>query len=120
MKWKKPSQQLIDAFNRLVPDEEGVEKRKMFGYPCSFVNNNMFMGIHQENMFLRLSEHDRPLFLKLNETRYFEPIAGRFMKEYVVVPQWMLEKQNEVQNWIRKSLKYVSSLPPKIKEKNKK
>lgn len=120
MTWKKPSQQLVDIFNQLVPDEEDIEKRIMFGYLCSFVNDNMFMGVQQENIFLRLSERDRASFLKLNQTHHFKPIAGRSMKEHVVVPQWMLEQKKEAQNWIRKSLKYVSSFPPKIKEKNMK
>jgi TfoX/Sxy family transcriptional regulator of competence genes len=71
MKWIEPSQQLVDTFEHLVPEAAGVEKRKMFGYPCSFVKGNMFMGLFQESMILRLSEKDREALLRLGQARQF-------------------------------------------------
>ncbi len=85
MKWHKPSQQLIDTFNHIAPEGTSIEKRKMFGYPCSFVNNNMFMGLYQKGLFLRLSEQDREMFLQLEQAQRFEPMPGRSIEEYVVV-----------------------------------
>lgn len=117
MKWQKPSQKLIDTYNSIVPDDSIIEKRKMFGYPCSFVNRNMFLGTHNENLFLRLSEPDRKEFLALPETKQFEPMPGRIMKEYVIIPSWLIEKRVELDQWIGKSLKYALSLPPKNKKK---
>jgi len=119
MKWKKAPQQLIDTFNHIAPEGPGIEKRKMFGYPCRFVNRNLFMGLHQENMILRLSEQDRKAFLKLKQAHQFEPMPGRIMREYVLVPSWMLENTNQLNEWIKKSLTYVSSLPPKVKKMKK-
>jgi TfoX/Sxy family transcriptional regulator of competence genes len=115
MKWIRSSRGLVDIFEHLVPDARGVEKRKMFGYPCSFVNGNMFVGLYQENMFLRLSDNDRAAFLKFENARLFEPMPGRPMKEYVVVPQQMLSKIL-LKKWIRKSLEYASELPPKVRK----
>jgi len=117
MKWIKPSQQLVDTFERLVPVAAGVGKRKMFGYPCSFVKGNMFMGLFQESMILRLSEKDREAFLKLEQARQFEPMPGRTMKEYVVVPLYMLKDTGTLKKWIGKSLDHTSGLPPKQKKK---
>ena len=113
----KPSQQLIDTFERLVPVAAGVQKRKMFGYPCSFVKGSMFMGLFQESMILRLSEKDREAFLRLEQARQFEPMPGRMMREYVVVPAYMLKDPNVLNRWIRRSLEYASGLPPKRKKK---
>ena len=31
------------------------EKRPMFGYPAYFINKNMFAGLFQDKLFLRLS-----------------------------------------------------------------
>ena len=120
MKWQKPSQQLIDTFNCIVPEGTSIEKRKMFGYPCSFVNNNMFMGLYQEGLFLRLSEQDRERFLQLEKAQRFEPMPGRIMKEYVVVPSWMIKETTLLQDWVKRSLEYVSGLPPKVKKKKRK
>jgi len=119
MEWEKPSGEVVETFNRIVPDSPIVEKRKMFGYPCRFVNGNMFMGVHQQNIFIRLPEQDRAEFLKLNEARLFEPMPGRPMKEYVVVPIWLLEEPIELEEWIEKSLAYVSEMPPKSKKTKK-
>ena len=119
MKWTKPSRQLIEIFNDVVPEDKGVDRRKMFGYPCAFKNGNMFMGLHQKNMFLRLSKEDREAFLELNLAGQFEPMPGRIMREYVVVPFWILKDKKKLKEWIRKSLAYVSSLPQKPKKKQK-
>ena len=119
MKWQKPSQKLIDIYNSIAPNDSIIEKRKMFGYPCSFVNRNMFFGTHNENLFLRLSESDRIEFLALPEAKQFEPMPGRIMKEYVIIPTWLIEKRDELNQWIGKSLKYVLSLPPKTKKKKR-
>jgi len=120
MKWQKPSQGIIETYERIIPDIPLVEKRKMFGYPCGFVNRNMFLGTFQESIFIRLSEPDREEFLNLPDSKRFEPMPGRVMKEYVIVPPWLLEKNKELNSWIQKSLDYVSSLPPKTKKKKRK
>lgn len=120
MKWKKPSAEVIEAFERILPDAAGVEKRKMFGFPCSFVKGNMFMGVHQDDIFIRLSDFDREEFLHLDQARRFEPMPGRVMKEYVVLPVWLLDNPAELDEWIGKSLTHVSNLPPKAKKKKKK
>lgn len=115
--WQRSSAEIIDVFDQILPDLPAVEKRKMFGYPCSFVNGNMFMGIHQEDIFLRLSESDRREFLKLDQAHLFEPMPGRPMQEYVILPSWLLKDPARLEKWIEKSLAYVSSLPRKAKKK---
>lgn len=91
-KWKKSSPKLIEAFERVLPQVAGVEKRKMFGYPCAFVNDIWFIGCHQENdLVLRLSDQDRKAFLTLHQAHQFEPMLGRPLKEFVVIPLWMLD-----------------------------
>jgi len=48
--------------------------------------------------------------------------SGLKVAEYTdaVWPPWLLEKKEELNRWIQKSLDYVSSLPPKIKKKKQK
>jgi TfoX/Sxy family transcriptional regulator of competence genes len=42
---------------------EGVERRSMFGCPVAFVNGNMFTGVHNDEVSVRLSDADRTHFL---------------------------------------------------------
>jgi TfoX/Sxy family transcriptional regulator of competence genes len=118
MKWEKPSAEIIKTFEKIVPVITGVEKRKMFGLPCVFINSNMFMGVHQDNIVLRLSKSDRESFLKLEGAKAFEPQPGRIMREYVVFPEWIIENESTdiLNDWIYKSFEYAASLPPKEKK----
>ena len=118
MKWEKPSAEIISTFEKIVPVIAGVEKRKMFGLPCVFINSNMFMGVHQNNIVLRLPLGDREAFLKLEGAQVFEPQPGRIMKEYVVFPEWLFENNSVdiLNDWIYKSFEYAASLPPKEKK----
>jgi TfoX/Sxy family transcriptional regulator of competence genes len=89
------------------------EHRLMFGYPCAFVNGNMFAGLFQSGMFLRLSESGRVAFLKLKGASRFEPMRGRFMREYVVAPSGMARQPDVAAGWLRRAYEYGSSLPVK-------
>ena len=42
------------------------------------------------------------------------------MKEYVVIPEWMIDDEFIINNWIEKSFEYTSGLPLKLKGKLKK
>lgn len=118
MKWEKPSVEIINTFEKIVPLIAGIERRRMFGLPCIFVNSNMFMGVHQNNIILRLSKSDRVEFLQLKGAKAFEPQPGRIMKEYAVFPEWMFNQESTetLNDWIYKSFEYAASLPPKEKK----
>lgn len=116
MKWRKPSEELVKLFEEITPGPPATAK-KMFGFPAAFVNGNMFMGLHQEDMILRLPEGSRAELLKMN-ARIFEPMPGRPMREYVIVPPSLLRDRNKLSSWVQKALEYGSSLPPKAGKKS--
>ena len=120
MAWTKSPETLIALFDGIVPDAPGVERRKMFGYPCAFVNGNMFMGLHQDNMVLRLGPDERAAFIERYDTALFDPMGGRPMKEYPVVPAALFDDDALMGGWVAKSLAYASSLPKKEKKPRKK
>jgi len=101
--WGKSSPELIALFESVAPDQRGVEARKMFGWPARFVNGNMFMGLHEETLIMRLSEADRTEFLKSKGASIFEPMPGRKMQEYVVAPGAMVKQPEELRKWLQKS-----------------
>jgi len=114
-KWKKSSPELIELFQTTMDAFEGIERRKMFGYPCSFMRGNMFTGLHEENWVLRLDEKGLEEIKKTWKALPFEPMEGKKMKQYVLLPKEMLCDSESLRNWINLSLQYVSSLPPKVK-----
>ena len=110
--WSKSPPGLVEVFEAVFPGSPAVA-RQMFGYPAGFVNGNMFMGLFQEEMNLRLGPADRSELLAMQGAATFEPMAGRPMKEYVTVPSSLLASPEELEPWVARALAYGASLPPK-------
>ena len=117
MTWKKPEFELTVFLEQLVKPYQ-CEKKQMFGFPVYFVNNNMFTGVFEDGIFLRLMPEDKAEILReYDEITPFTPL-GRTMKEYVFVPESYFESPDFCDKWLGESYKFVSSLP--IKEKKAK
>ncbi len=86
------------------------------GYSCVFAKGNMFAGLHEAGMVLRLPDEHRVKFLRLKGAEQFEPMPGRVMREYGVVPKVLLKAPEQLREWVEKSLFYVLSLPAKAKK----
>lgn len=113
--WEKSSLELVALFEALIPKEAGVSQKKMFGWPCCFVNGNLFTGLHKQSMIFRLSDADRTAFLKLDGAADFEPMPGRKMKGYAMLANPLSRDREELQAWVRRSLEFARGLPTKSK-----
>jgi TfoX/Sxy family transcriptional regulator of competence genes len=119
MVWRKSPSELIVRFHAVLPNDPAVERRQMFGYPCAFVNGHMFTGLHQENMIVRLNDADRARLLNLPGSGIFEPMPGRPMREYGIVPPAVIADDRAVAKWLKLGLDYLKSIPPKQKKAKK-
>ena len=118
--WRKSPAQLVDLFAAVLPNESNIEKRQMFGYPCAFVNGNMFTGLHQESLIVRLAEDQRTNLIKEDGASQFEPMPGRVMREYVSLPDAILNNRSRLVEIVASAIDYAASLPPKVKKPRKK
>lgn len=119
MAWQKSPPELIERFHTLVPDLPGVERRQMFGYPAAFVNGHLFMSLFQEHMVLRLAPADGAALIAMPGGAPFEPMAGRRMTGYALVPPPVLADTAAVTDWIGRAYSFVSAKPPKEKKPRK-
>jgi len=101
----------------LLPAAKDITVRPMFGNLSAFVSGNMFLGVYGEDLFVRLPESDRAELLKNEGAAVFEPMKGRQMKEYVVVPRQWTRDPTKIEPWVKKSLEWSSKLPPKRPKK---
>ncbi|MCD6020986.1 MAG: hypothetical protein K0R20_696 [Actinomycetia bacterium] len=111
-KLPKPTDETKDFFASIVPDHPAVSIRPMFGQLSAFVNGNMFMGIFGDDVLVRLAEADRAEVLGAGGS-VFEPMAGRPMKEYVVLPSAWRDDPARIREWVARSLDHAEELPPK-------
>jgi TfoX/Sxy family transcriptional regulator of competence genes len=111
--WKKTSPELVAAFDHALPTTPSVTRRPMFGYASAFVNGNMFAGTFRETIVVRLAADDRVALLKLKGAAPFEPMKGRPMKEYVVVPASIVATPKALGSWIERGHQYALGLPAK-------
>jgi TfoX/Sxy family transcriptional regulator of competence genes len=117
--WEKAPPELVERFHAALPDDPRVERRKMFGYDCAFVKGQMFAGLFQRDMMMRLAEADRGALLAIPGAARFEPMPGRPMKEYVRVPPALLGDRHALAGWVRRSFAYAASLPAKARAPRK-
>jgi TfoX/Sxy family transcriptional regulator of competence genes len=115
MAWERPSAELTARFDACLAKAAGVERRQMFGCPCAFVNGNMFCGLHEERIVLRLPEAERAALLAQPSTGPFT-VKGRTMREYVVIEKALERSPKEIAAWMRQALNYAQSLPAKSKQ----
>jgi len=119
-KWKKSPQELINVFYEVMNNFPQTELRKMFGYPCAFINGNMCVGLHENNMIVRLDSNAREKALNSKKGDFFAPMKGRIMKEYIALSQEIIFEQVQLKKMIDKSVKYAETLPLKVKKNKKK
>jgi TfoX/Sxy family transcriptional regulator of competence genes len=111
MKFEKAPAALVATFDRALL-AAGGERRQMFGYPCAFEQGQMFGGIFGPTLIVRLDEAAREAFLREGASP-FEPMPGRRMKEYVVLPAAVVADDAALAGWFGKARAYARTLPPK-------
>ncbi len=107
----KAPEEMVRLFENAMMEFPMATQRKMFGYPAAFVNGNMFAGLFQDRMFLRLSDEDRAAIRKEYGTPLFEPMPGRPMRGYVEVPRYVLKSPRLLRTWLTKGMVYTKTLP---------
>jgi TfoX/Sxy family transcriptional regulator of competence genes len=102
-----------EFFRSILPEDSRVTIRPMFGNVSAFVNGNMFAGLFGNDLFVRVSEQSRKELLDIKGASLLEPMKGKPMKEYVVIPRAWHSQHEIVRLWVTRSLDWTSRLPPK-------
>jgi len=111
-KWEPPGPEVIARFAACLPKDDGIERRRMFGCPCAFINGNMFAGVHEQRVIVRLDDPERAALAAQEDVRPFT-VMGRTMREYVAFERPLQRTPRELSAWLRKALAYAASLPPR-------
>lgn len=104
--WKNVPPELAARFLAALPDAANVERRQMFGCPCAFVNGNMFAGLHEDRLIVRLPDEaaQRPCV-----------IMGRTMKQYALFADALTLAPEAMAQWVQRGYAFTQALPAKVK-----
>jgi len=100
--------ELEELFDKALP--AGAEKRELDGSPAAFHNGHMFARLRKDQMVVRLTEADRKALLALPGAAVFEPIKGRPMAEYAVLPDSFFDAPEQIAAWFARGKKHVAAL----------
>ena len=118
MQFPKRDEATTKFFEKVVPVGPAVKIRPMFGHKAAFVNGNMFAGTFGTQVVVRLDTAARESVLKEEGASTFEPVKGRKMREYVVLPDSWTKDSDRVRRLMAGSLRWASTLPPKAGRKS--
>jgi TfoX/Sxy family transcriptional regulator of competence genes len=114
MQMPKSPPDLVARFATATEGIPGIERRKMFGYPAAFVNGNLVTGLFGDGWHVRLPEDQQAEILAAGG-RTFEPMAGRAMRGYVMLPADVLDDDRALATWLDRAVAFGQTLPPKKK-----
>jgi hypothetical protein len=110
--WEKSPSDLVDRFTALTGQFPELQQRKMFGYPAAFLGGHMVTGLHAARWVIRLDDEALGRLREAGGTT-FEPMPGRPMKSFAVLPDDVLVDDTSVTTWIEQAIAHARSLPPK-------
>ncbi len=111
-RFAKSPQWLVELFDAQIADLP-AQRRLMFGYPAAFASGQLACGLFEDGLMVRLPRDERARLLALPGAKVFDPMGGRPMKEYALLPPDLLEDDEAVHAWMEKAVAYAATLPPK-------
>jgi TfoX/Sxy family transcriptional regulator of competence genes len=117
--FEKSPPELVARFDAVAARFPEVERRLTFGYPCLYVGGNMVSGLHQSTWQVRLGGSDLAEAQALAGARQFEPMPGRPMTGYTLLPQAVIDDDDAIEDWVRRAIAFGATLPPKVPKARK-
>jgi hypothetical protein len=108
----KSPPELVERFAAVLEGYPHAVRRKMFGYPAAFVGGNLATSLFHDRWVVRLPEAEVEA-AKAAGAGSFEPVPGRAMKGFVLVPATDVEDDDAIGAWVKRGLAHAASLPPK-------
>jgi hypothetical protein len=104
--------ELVDRFAAVMDGYPDAVRKKMFGYPAAFVGGNMATGLFADQWVVRLPDDDiEPA--RAAGAGSFEPMPGKAMKAFVVIPATDVDDDAALRGWVERGLAHAASMPAK-------
>jgi TfoX/Sxy family transcriptional regulator of competence genes len=102
---------LAERLRDRLRDTAGVHEKKMFGGLAFLTDGNMTVGVHGDDLIVRIAPDETPTALAEPGVRPFD-ITGRPMRGWIVVAGETLDDA-VLDGWVERARTFVATLPPK-------
>jgi TfoX/Sxy family transcriptional regulator of competence genes len=94
-----------------VRDATGLPEKKMFGGIAFLLSGNMAVGVHADDLIVRVSKESYDALLGEPGAKPFD-MTGRPMTGWLLVSGEVLD-DDVLRTWVDRGVSYAGSLPPK-------
>jgi TfoX/Sxy family transcriptional regulator of competence genes len=105
-------EQLAERVRGALGGVDGLEEKRMFGGLAFLLHGNMSVGVHGEDLIVRLAPEQTEEALAEPGVRVFD-MTGRPMKGWVLVGPEATASEDGLGAWVTRGLDFAESLPPK-------
>ena len=110
--FSKSPPELVERFAAILEGYPDATRKKMFGYPAAFIGGNMATGLFADTWVVRLPE-DQIEAARARGAGSFEPLPGKPMKSFVVIPTGDVADDSALRSWVERGLAHAASMPAK-------
>lgn len=103
---------LAERVRKQLGRRPGLVEKKMFGGIAFLINGNMSVGVHGEELIVRIAPESTDTALKERGVRRFD-ITERPMKGWLLVGGSGIRTPDALATWVRRGADFASSLPKK-------
>ncbi|MCI0707275.1 MAG: TfoX/Sxy family protein [Ignavibacteriae bacterium] len=107
-------EKLAERIRKQLAKQKGVVEKQMFGGIAFLLNGNMCVGVHKQEMIVRIDPEETDNALAEKHTRIFD-ITGKPMRGWILVKPAGLATDATLGKWVRQGVAFASSLPKKKK-----
>jgi TfoX/Sxy family transcriptional regulator of competence genes len=119
-KMPKSPPELVARFDAVAADFPDAQRRLTFGYPCLYVGGYMISGLFGSRWHVKLGADERHALEALPGAEPFEPMPGRPMTGFTLLPESVVDDDQEIRRWVERAAHYGTTLPPKTPKKKAK
>jgi TfoX/Sxy family transcriptional regulator of competence genes len=104
---------LANRLRELLADEDGITEKKMFGGLAFLLHGNMSVSASRNGGLLaRIDPADTDAALARPHVSLMQ-MGGRTMDGWITVTPEGVRTKRDLGAWVKRSVKYVKTLPPK-------
>ncbi|MEJ2853986.1 MULTISPECIES: TfoX/Sxy family protein [unclassified Saccharothrix] len=103
---------LAERIREEVEGLPGVSAKRMFGGIAFLLNGNMLVGVHGDDMIVRVGVEAQDDCLALPGVRPFD-VTGKPMRGWLLVDGAVLDEDSGLSDWVGRAREFVGGLPPK-------